>query len=194
MRDLHRRSRLVRAGLTFALVASVACKGSSPAPPPAPAAPASEGGLRPLTSRDGPASSPSLSPSLPPGHPPLSGGSALPRSAEGGPSVTGSVAVVPSLQSRVTPDDVLYVIARNAKTNAVVAVRREQGIRFPHSFQISAADVMMEGTTFTGPFDITARISRTGDAIPGKGDLEGTVKGVTAGAQGVSITIDSVRQ
>ena len=48
---------------------------------------------------------------------------------------------------------------------------------FPHSFQISAADQMMEGTAFTGPFDVTARISRTGDAIPGKGDLEGTVKG-----------------
>jgi len=108
--------------------------------------------------------------------------------------VTGTVAVVPGLQTRVTPDDVLYVIARNAKTSTVVAVRREQGVRFPHAFQISAADVMMEGTTFTGPFDVTARISRTGDAIPGKGDLEGTVKGVTAGAQGVSITIDSVRQ
>jgi hypothetical protein len=53
---------------------------------------------------------------------------------------------------------------------------------------------MMEGTAFTGPFDVTARISRTGDAIPGKGDLEGTVKGVAADARGVSITIDSVRQ
>ncbi len=108
--------------------------------------------------------------------------------------MTGTVALLANLQSRVGPRDVLYVIARNARTNAVVAVRREQGIRFPHSFQLSAADVMMEGTTFTGPFDITARISRTGDAIPGRGDLEGTAKGVTSGAQGVSITIDSVRQ
>jgi len=76
----------------------------------------------------------------------------------------------------------------------VVAVSREKKVRFPHSFQISAADQMMEGTAFTGPFDVTARISRTGDAITGKGDLEGTVKGVAAGARGVSITIDSVRQ
>jgi cytochrome c-type biogenesis protein CcmH len=114
--------------------------------------------------------------------------------ADEGASVTGTLALAVSLQPRVAPTDVLYVIARSAKTNAVVAVRREQDVRFPRSFQISAADQMMEGTTFSGPFDITARISRTGDAIPGKGDLEGTVKGVTVGARGVSITIDSVRQ
>lgn len=108
--------------------------------------------------------------------------------------MTGTVTLAPSLQPRVAPTDVLYVIARNARTNTVVAVRREQDVRFPHPFQISAADQMMEGTAFTGPFDITARISRTGDAIPGKGDLEGTVKGVAVGARGVSITIDSVRQ
>ena len=108
--------------------------------------------------------------------------------------MTGTVALAASLKPRVAPTDVLYVIARNARTKAVVAVRREQEFRFPHSFQISAADQMMEGTTFGGPFDITARVSRTGDAIPGKGDLEGTVRGVAVGARGVSITIDSVRQ
>ena len=34
----------------------------------------------------------------------------------------------------------------------------------------------MEGTAFVGPFHVTARLSRTGDAIPAKGDLEGTVQ------------------
>jgi cytochrome c-type biogenesis protein CcmH len=120
-------------------------------------------------------------PSLPPGHPPLS-------------SIAGTVALVPSLEARVAPADVLYVIARNAKTKAVVAVRREEGIRFPHAFEVSSADLMMEGTAFTGPFDVTARISKTGDAIPGKGDLEGTARGVAVGARGVSVTIDSVHQ
>ena len=175
------------------------------APAASPAAPMPDGGLRPLTSRDGgaaPAAPGGLdlapgpaTPSLPPGHPPLSGagpGPALP--ADPGASITGTVALAPSLQSRVGSADVLYVIARNAKTNAVVAVRREEGIRFPHAFQVSGADLMMEGTAFTGPFDVTARVSKTGDAIPGKGDLEGTTRGVAVGARGVSITIDSVRQ
>jgi len=134
-------------------------------------------------------------PSLPPGHPPLSSagpGPALP--ADPAASIAGTVTLAPGLQARVGPSDILYVIARNARTNAVVAVRREEGIRFPHAFQVSTADVMMEGTAFTGPFDVTARVSKTGDAIPGKGDLEGTAKGVAVGARGVSVTIDSVRQ
>lgn len=134
-------------------------------------------------------------PSLPAGHPPLSSagpGPLLP--ADPAASIAGTVALAPSLESRVAPADVLYVIARNAKTNAVVAVRREEGIRFPHAFEVSSADLMMEGTAFTGPFDVTARISKTGDAIPGKGDLEGTARGVAVGARGVSVTIDSVRQ
>jgi cytochrome c-type biogenesis protein CcmH len=141
-----------------------------------------------------PAPGPATAP-LPPGHPPLSGagpGQALP--ADPSASIAGTVALAPSVQARVGSADVLYVIARNAKTNAVVAVRREEGIRFPHAFQVSSADLMMEGTTFTGPFDVTARVSKTGDAIPGKGDLEGTTKGVAVGARGVSVTIDSVRQ
>ncbi len=201
------RRRLMpgRGRLAVALLAvfgSVDCKRSpAPPPPPTPAPPATEDGLRPLTSRDGgpgaggaPAA-PGAAQTLPPGHPPLSGRlSAPPLPADEGTSLTGTVTLAASLRSRVAATEVLYLIARNARTNAVVAVRREQDVRFPHSFQISAADQMMEGTAFTGPFDVTARISRTGDAIPGKGDLEGTVKGVAAGARGVSITIDSVRQ
>jgi cytochrome c-type biogenesis protein CcmH len=187
----HRGLVLGPGPLAMALLAVLgagACKRSPPPQSAPPSPPASEGGLRPLTSRDGEAA-------LPPGHPPVGGrasGPLLP--ADEASNVTGTLTVAPSLQPRLAPTDVLYVIARNARTNAVVAVRREQDVRFPRSFQISAADQMMEGTTFSGPFDITARVSRTGDAIPGKGDLEGTAKGVAVGARGVSITIDSVRQ
>lgn len=182
-----------------------ACQDKAPparTPVASPASPPHDGGLRPLTSRDGGVAAGDLAvapgpatPSLPPGHPPLSSagpGPALP--ADSAARIAGTVTLAPSLQSRVGPADVLYLIARNARTNAVVAVRREEGIRFPHAFQVSSADVMMEGTAFTGPFDVTARVSKTGDAIPGKGDLEGTAKGVAVGARGVSVTIDSVRQ
>jgi hypothetical protein len=200
------RGSLAVAIVVAGLCAS-ACQDKAPtarAPVASPAAPVQDGGLRPLTSRDGapPPSAaggmalagPATAP-LPPGHPPLSGagpGPALP--ADPSASIAGTVALAPSVASRVGSADVLYVIARNAKTNAVVAVRREEGIRFPHAFQVSSADLMMEGTTFTGPFDVTARVSKTGDAIPGKGDLEGTTRGVAVGARGVSVTIDSVRQ
>jgi hypothetical protein len=41
--------------------------------------------------------------------------------------------------------------------------------------------------------DVVARVSRTGDAIPTKGDLEGTAKSVKVPAKDVRLTIDTVR-
>jgi cytochrome c-type biogenesis protein CcmH len=203
-------SRAVVALVFAASVAAAGCKDAPPPPPAAtPAPPAGDGGLRPLTSRDTPpAGGPAApggpmapggmpegpAPSLPPGHPPLSGAPRPAGPADPATAVSGTASLAPSFQSRVAPTDVLYVIARNAKTNTVVAVRRVDGVRFPQQFEISSADVMMEGVTFSGPFDIVVRVSKTGDAIPGKGDLEGTVKGVAAGARAVAVTIDSVRQ
>jgi hypothetical protein len=104
------------------------------------------------------------------------------------------VTVASGLASRIQPTDVLYLIARNAKTNSVVAVRRADGVRFPFPFRLTAEDVMVEGTAFVGPFHVTARLSRTGDAIAAKGDLEGTVNDVAAGASDLSLTLESVRQ
>jgi hypothetical protein len=191
-------------GLVALTLAIPSCRDQAARPPaPRPDAPASRpdsqaDGMRPLTSRDGGgdvhAPAATLASPLPPGHPAIDG--SAPGRPAGDPAarVTGTIAIVSSLSARVTESDVLYIIARNARTNAVVAVRREEGVRFPHRFTVSAADVMMEGSAFTGPFDITARVSRTGDAIPGRGDLEGTAKGIGVGQSGIAITIDSVRQ
>ena len=53
---------------------------------------------------------------------------------------------------------------------------------------------MVSGGAFQGPVDVVARVSRTGDAIPAKGDLEGVAKSVKVPSKNVSLTIDSVRQ
>jgi hypothetical protein len=89
---------------------------------------------------------------------------------------------------------VLYLIARNARTGGVVAVRREDGVTFPFAFGLGAGDVMVQGTPFEGPFDVTARLSKTGDAVAAKGDLEGSVGGVEKGSAKIAITLDRVRQ
>ena len=68
------------------------------------------------------------------------------------------------------------------------------GVRFPHAFELSAADAMVPDQPFAGPFDITARLSRSGDAFPAPGDLEGTTAGVAEGASSVSVVIAKVRQ
>lgn len=183
--------------------------------PPSPQPSASPDGLRPITSRDrgsdvvvesksGEASPAIGTEGLPPGHPPLGSvppAEALPKHGmpgdqtrvfAGGP-VGGSVKVAPDLTSRVAPTDVLYVIARDTPTRTVVAAKRFDHPAFPVVFEIGAADAMGSGV-IEGPLEITARLSKSGDAIASPGDLEGHKVGVAFGARGVSITIETVRR
>jgi cytochrome c-type biogenesis protein CcmH len=146
--------------------------------------------LRPLTSRDGTAPAPDVAATLPPGHPALGGESAAPAA---GKPVEGEVRLHPRVKDKAKPEDVLYIIARGSASRQIVAVRKEEHVRFPFSFRLSSGDSMMPGTPFEGPFDLTARLSRSGDATPQPGDLEGTVKNVAAGSRGVSVILDTVR-
>jgi cytochrome c-type biogenesis protein CcmH len=110
-----------------------------------------------------------------------------------GTSVAGTVSIAPDLASRVQATDVLYLIARD-RSAKTVAVQREESVRFPHSFELSAAHAMVPDQPFAGPLDITARLSRSGDAFPAPGDLEGPTQGVAAGARSVSVVIAKGRQ
>jgi hypothetical protein len=191
------------------LVALAACGGGAAPPPPvarATAAPAAEG-LVPLSSRDSgmppghPTTAPGAMPSLPPGHPPIGG--ANPRAgtdphgnlAGTGPvssagSITGLITVAPKLQASAR--GVLYVIAKRGAST--VAARRVDDPTFPFTFEISGADAMAPGVGFEGPLDVIARVSRSGDAIPAKGDIEGVARDVKVPAKGVAIRIETVRQ
>ncbi len=193
----------------LALAALAACSGSAPPPPVAraTAAPASDE-LSPLSSRDNgtslatpaPDAQPGAAPSLPPGHPPIAGGapaaSADPHGnpAAAGPvrsagTVKGTITVAPAL--RATSAGVLYVIAKRG--SSTIAVQRVDNPSFPYAFEISSANAMTAGVSFEGPLDLVARVSKSGDAIPAKGDVEGTARNVKVPSRGVSITIDTVR-
>ncbi len=115
---------------------------------------------------------------LPAGHPPI--GEPAPGATSAG-SITGTIALSPKLQ--VGPADVMYVMAK--KGTATLAVRRVDKPSFPFAFEIGGGDAMMGGAAFEGPVDVVARVSRTGDAIPAKGDLEGIAKGVKVNAKDV---------
>ena len=174
-----------------------ACGGASAPPPPVATATPSRAAddLRPMSSREGaplPPGHPPLegaappSASLPAGHPPL--GEPAPGTKSAG-SIAGTIAL--SAKLRVGPADVMYVMAK--KGAATLAVRRIDKPSFPFAFEISGGDAMTAGAGFEGQVDVVARISRTGDAIPAKGDLEGVARGVKVPSKGVSLTIDSVR-
>jgi hypothetical protein len=132
-----------------------------------------------------PAGHPSTGPMLPHGHPPVG--------ASDGEGVSGTVTLAPALQSKAPAGAALYLIARSTKDKRIVAVQKEDAATFPRAFELSANDAMTEGTAFEGTLEITARLSRTGDAAPAAGDLEGRVAGVPAGSRAVRVQLDTVR-
>lgn len=180
------------------LVASLSLACGGPSAPRAAASPGptpASDDLRPMSSREAPAAGATTSqapaaPSLPPGHPPIgSGGAKANAGATAKVLLSGTIALAPRLSAG--PSDVLYVMAKKGQTTLVV--RRFDKPAFPASFELSESDAMVSGVPFEGPVDLVARLSRTGDAIPAKGDLEGTTKSVKVPALGVRVTIDSVR-
>ncbi len=189
------------AALALGVLGAACGGGSAPPPPVATAAPAPATGDRPLSSRDAGAPATGAAPvdasaPLPPGHPPVGtpdphgnvpGAPGAPVRSAG--SITGTITLSPKLQ--VSPTDVLYLMAK--KDAATLAVRRIDKPTFPYAFELSGGDAMMAGGSFEGPVDVVARVSRTGDAIPARGDLEGTAKGVAVPSKDVRLTIDSVR-
>jgi cytochrome c-type biogenesis protein CcmH len=173
--------------LALAAIFALSCGGSS-SPPRQTATPRSPGELQPLSSRDK-APDAEARPALPPGHPPLNAAPEAPSTSSG--HVAGTITLSSRLEGRLAPTDVLYVIAK--KDGATVAVQRIDSPRFPLAFELSGAHAMMAGGAFEGPVDVTARLSKSGDAIPTSGDLEGTRSGVPVPSDGITITIDKTR-
>jgi len=181
-------------------VVLAACGGASAPPPPVAVATASPAAadLRPLSSRDGAGtasvtagrqdagsigSGPPIGMSDPHGNVPV--GSTT-RSAG---TISGTVAVARGLP--LGAKDVLYLMAKRG--TSTIAVRRIDAPRFPLAFEISGEDVMMAGIAFEGPIDLVARLSKSGDAIASRGDLEGSARSLAIPSSGVSLTIDRIR-
>lgn len=183
--------------LALALLAS-GCGDSAPPPKPvalgspkatqSTEAPAPAGTEETLPPGHPPAPGPRGPASLPAGHPPMG------EAADSGESVAGTVVADPKLGTKPASTDVLYLIARAAGAKEILAVRREEHVTLPFSFRLSGKDAMSHGTAFKGPFDVTARLSKSGDAAPAKGDLEGMARGVQSGAKDLRIVLDSVRR
>ena len=179
------------------LAAALSSCREKPAPPPDEgSAPASS--LRPLTTRDRSGSAatnaaPLPDASLPPGHPPVDAAPPPGAAASDGASIAGTITVAPNLQARAA-GGVLFVIARSPADRRIVAVRREDNVTFPFKFRISGQDAMIAGTAFAGPLDVTARLSKSGDAVAAKGDIEGTARGLRVGAEDVKVTLDTVHE
>jgi len=110
--------------------------------------------------------------------------------------IAGTVSIAPELADQVRPTDVLFVIVRRpGGTPRPVAAKRIEHPTFPASFEITNADVMVQGSELRGMVDVMARLDRDGQAGPARpGDIEGRyAKNPTLpGGRDLEITLDKV--
>ena len=90
-------------------------------------------------------------------------------------TIAGRVVLAPELASKISATDTLFVIVRRpGGAPRPLAVKRIDGPQFPVNFEITNADVMVQGTELRGMVDVIARVDKDGRAgQPQPGDLEG---------------------
>lgn len=119
-----------------------------------------------------------------------------PQGGEG--VIAGKILISPALADQVRSTDVLFVIVkRPGGTPRPVAAKRIENPQFPAAFEITNADVMMQGSELRGMVDVIARLDRDGQAGPAQpGDIEGRyAKNPTLpGGRDLEIILDTVKQ
>lgn len=123
------------------------------------------------------AAAPSAQPtSAPSAHHPTSAPSSQPAQPSGGEPISGTLSVDPALKDQIGDTDVLFIMARTLENGQPgrfpVAVKRVQITKdqLPLQFELSAANTMMPGTPFKGPFSVSARLDKDGDPITKQND------------------------
>lgn len=110
--------------------------------------------------------------------------------------IAGRVTILPELAGQVKATDVLFVIVRRPQAKRPLAAKRFDNPRFPVAYEITNADVMMQGTELRGVVDVVARLDRDGQAGPAQpGDIEGEFEKnpTMVGGDNVDITLKDVR-
>lgn len=111
-------------------------------------------------------------------------------------SLTGTVTLSPALAARATPDDTLFVYARAVDGPPMpVAVLKRRARDLPLRFELDDSLAMAAGRPLSSfaRVMVGARLSRSGQALPASGDLEGQLGPVSPGARHLALTIDRVR-
>jgi cytochrome c-type biogenesis protein CcmH len=109
--------------------------------------------------------------------------------------VRGTVRLSEKLTQKASPGDTLFIFARAAEGPPMpLAVLRKQVRDLPASFALDDSMAMTPAMRLSGFSRVVvgARISRSGNATPGPGDLQGLSAPVANDASGVTVLIDTV--
>ncbi len=118
---------------------------------------------------------------------------ALPAPTAGA-TIRGTIEIAAAIQSKINSRDVIFMFARPVLGGPPVAVVRGPAASFPMDFELSDRWSMNPNNLLSmhKQVIVVARISKSGAPMGQPGDLEGSIKDVQVGAQGVKLVIDKV--
>ena len=111
-------------------------------------------------------------------------------------TIRGTVTMAPGLAGKGSPTDTLFVFARETSGPPMpVSIVRATRKDLPFTFQLddSTSPMPSRKLSSAGPVVIVARLSKSGQAMPQSGDLEGTSQPVQSGVNGITVVIDRER-
>jgi cytochrome c-type biogenesis protein CcmH len=127
---------------------------------------------------------------------PASAAAAPSKAAEGaaaaGARITGRVSVADSLKDRVAPGDTVFIFARPVSGSKMpLAILRRQASELPLEFTLDDSMAMSPAAKLSSSPQVIvgARISKSGNAMPQAGDLQGLSSAVRVGSSGLRIEI-----
>ncbi|MBL4851173.1 MAG: c-type cytochrome biogenesis protein CcmI [Gammaproteobacteria bacterium] len=112
--------------------------------------------------------------------------------------VTGTITIADELKAELTADAVIFIFAVAAEGAAKeakvpLAAMRATLAELPLTFALDDSMAMIPAMRLSTVSDVvlTARVSKSGDAIAASGDLQGTLEGVKVGSSGNQLVINT---
>jgi cytochrome c-type biogenesis protein CcmH len=110
-------------------------------------------------------------------------------------ALQGTVSLSAKVKDKAAPDDTVFIYARAAEGPPMpLAVHRVKVRDLPAKFSLNDAMAMAPGMAISAHprVIVTARISKSGQAAPQPGDLQGASAPVANDASAVTVVIDTV--
>lgn len=110
-------------------------------------------------------------------------------------TVSGTVVLAPALLGQAKPDDTIFIFARPAQGSRMpLAMLRKQVRDLPIQFVLDDSTAMSPQTrlSLAGQVIVAARITKSANAAPLKGDLVGRLGPVPVGSKGLTIEITEI--
>lgn len=120
---------------------------------------------------------------------------ALAVPAYAGGTIEGTVSLSPKLKSQVSENDTVFVFAQAQRGPKMpLAILQARVKDLPLKFKLTDEMAMMPRMKMSNflSVNIVGRVSKTGQAMAQKGDLEGLVPGVQLNSSKVKIIIDKI--